>query len=122
MLESCVVGFFAAGRRGNIVGGEVVSFDTVGVPPQDGSWVGFRFVGWFDIRNSIAGALEGERDDDAGALVLFTVVGPIVVGMGSSVILVVGRNVSPHVGISVILAVGLNVSPRVGILVGSVVK
>ena len=100
MLESCVVVFLAAGRRGNIVGGEVVSFDTVGVPPQDGSWVGFRFVGWFDIRNSIAGALEGEKDDD-GALVLLIVLGPAVVGMGSSVILVVGRNVSPRVGTSV---------------------
>jgi len=122
MMESCVVGCFATGRRGNIVGGEVVSFDTVGVPPQDGSCVGFLCVGWFDIRNSIAGALEGERDDDAGALVLFIVVGPVVVGMGSSVILVVGRNVSPRVGISVILVVGRDVSSRVGILVGSVVE
>lgn len=67
MLESCVVGSFATGRWGNIVGGEVVSFDTVGVQPHDGSWVGFLCVGWFDNRNSIARSLEGERD--AGALV-----------------------------------------------------
>ena len=77
-----------------------------------------------DIRNSIAGALEGEKDEDAGALVLLIVLGTVVVGigMGSSVILVVGRNVSPRVGTSVVLVVGRNVSPRVGILVGSVVE